>query len=110
MPASEFQVTNGERKFRVTLDDGNFFYLAGIWRPSSGERDVSYAIITIPANPDIFFYQERQGAVLLRRENMAWLDLTQPESELLRALPKHSYQIEEVGKRGLADRQRMLAL
>jgi len=41
---------------------------------------------------------------------MAWLDLTQPQSELLRALPKHSYQIEEVGKRGLADRQRMLAL
>lgn len=110
VPASEFQITNGERKFRVTLDDGNFFYLAGIWRSSSGDRDVSYAIITIEANPDIFVYQERQGAVLLRRQNMAWLDLNQPESELLRALPKHSFQIEEVGKRGLADRQRMLAL
>ncbi len=110
VPASEFQVTNGERKFRVMLEDGNFFYLAGVWRPSFGEKDISYAIITIEANPDIFFYQERQGAVLLRRQNMAWLDLTLPEDELLRALPARSYQIEEVGPRGLEDRQRRLAL
>jgi putative SOS response-associated peptidase YedK len=110
VPASEFQVTNGERKFRVLLDDGNFFYLAGIWRPSSGDRDVSYAIITIEANPDIFFYQDRQGAVLLRRQNMAWLDGTQPEEALLSPLPKHSFIVEEVGPKGLADRQRVLAL
>jgi putative SOS response-associated peptidase YedK len=110
VPASEFQVHNGDRKFRVMLDDGNFFYLAGIWRPSSGEEDIGYAIITIEANPDIFFYQERQGAVLLRRQNMEWLDLTQPEEALLRPLPPRSFQVEEVGPRGLEDRQRRLAL
>ncbi|MCW3838158.1 SOS response-associated peptidase family protein [Sphingomonas canadensis] len=109
VPASEFQVKNGDRKFRVTLDDGNFFYMAGIWRPSSGDQDTGYAIITIEANPDIFFYQERQGAVILRRHNMAWLDGMLPESELLRALPPRSFQIEEVGPRGLDDRQRRLA-
>ena len=110
VPASEFQVRNGERKFRVTLEDGNFFYLAGIWRPSSGEEDIGYAIITIEANPDIFFYQERQGAVLLRRQNMDWLDLARSEEELLRALPQRSFLVEEVGPRGLEDRQRRLAL
>ncbi|MDV3455808.1 SOS response-associated peptidase family protein [Sphingomonas sp. HF-S4] len=109
IPASEFQVTNGDRKFRVMLEDGNFFYLAGVWRPSFGDKDVSYAIITIEANPDIFPYQERQGAVLLRRQNMAWLDLSQPEDMLLRALPARSFQIEEVGPLGLEDRQRRLA-
>jgi len=110
VPASEFQVRNGDRKFRVMLEDGNFFYLAGVWRPSFGDQDISYAIITIEANPDIFMYQERQGAVLLRRQNMAWLDLTEPQDALLRALPARSYQIEEVGPRGLEDRQRRLAL
>lgn len=110
VPASEFQVRNGDRKFRVMLDDGNFFYLAGVWRPSFGDKDVSYAIITIEANPDIFLYQDRQGAVLLRRQNMAWLDMTAPQEVLLRALPAHSYQIEEVGPRGLQDRQQRLAL
>lgn len=92
------------------LEDGNFFYLAGVWRPSFGEKDISYAIVTIEANQDIYFYQERQGAVLLRRQNMAWLDLTEPQDQLLRALPPRSYQIEEVGPRGLADRQTRLAL
>ncbi len=110
VPASEFQVTNGDRKFRVMLEDGNFFYLAGVWRPTFGDKDISYAIITIEANPDIFHYQERQGAVLLRRQNMAWLDMTVAQEELLRAQPAHSYQIEEVGPRGLVDRQQRLAL
>lgn len=110
VPASEFQVTNGDRKFRVTLEDGNFFYLAGVWRPSFRDQDIGYAIITIEANPDIFHYQERQGAVLLRRQNMAWLDLSEPQEKLLRALPSRSFLVEEVGPRGLEDRQRRLAL
>lgn len=110
VPASEFTVTNGERKFRVTLDDGNFFYLAGIWSPPTDDRAVSYAILTIEANPDIFFYQERQGAVLLRRQNMAWLDLSAPESELLTALPARSFSIEEIAPRAAGERQHVLAL
>lgn len=110
IPMSEFQVTNGERKFRVMLEDGNHFFFAGVWRPSSGDKDIGYAVITLQANPDVFFYQERHGAVLLRRQNMAWLDLTQPEEELLRTLPPRSFTVEEVGPRGLDDRQRRLAL
>ncbi|AQR75135.1 hypothetical protein BXU08_17035 [Sphingomonas sp. LM7] len=109
VPASEFHVKNGDRRFRVTLEDGNFFYLAGVWQPPTGDRLTSFAIVTIEANPDVFFYQERQGAVLLRRQNMAWLDLTVPQDELLRALPPRSFAIEEIAPRQPELRQAELA-
>jgi putative SOS response-associated peptidase YedK len=96
IPASEFQVKNGDRQFRVTLEDGNWFYLAGVWRPGNPDWPLSFAVVTIEANPDVFFYQERQGAVLLRRQNLAWLDLTVPQEELLQALPARSFAIEEI--------------
>ena len=110
VPASEFQVKNGDRRFRVTLEDGNFFYLAGVWRPPIDGRPTSFAVITIEANPDIFFYQERQGAVLLRRQNMAWLDLTVPQDELLTALRPRSFAIEEIAPRQPELRQAELAI
>lgn len=99
VPASEFHVRNADRRFCVTLDDANFFYLAGIWRPTEGDWPLSYAVITIEANADVFLYQERQGAVLLRRQNMAWLDLAQSEAELLQPLPARSFAIEEIAAR-----------
>ena len=109
VPASEFQVKNGDRRFRVTLEDGNFFYLAGMWQPPIDGRPTRFAVITIEANPDVFFYQERQGAVLLRRQNMAWLDLTVPQEELLVALPSRSFAIEEIPPRQPELRQAELA-
>lgn len=109
VPASEFQVKNGDRRFRVTLEDGNFFYLAGMWQPPIDGRPTRFAVITIEANPDVFFYQERQGAVLLRRQNMAWLDLSVPQDELLVALPPRSFAIEEIPPRQPELRQAELA-
>lgn len=99
VPASEFHVRNDDRSFRVTLDDGNFFYLAGVWRPGSDGSLTRYAVLTVETNPDVMLYQERQGAVLLRRQSMAWLDLTQPESELLQPLPARSFRVEEIAPR-----------
>ena len=99
VPASEFQIKNGDRRFRVSLEDGNFFYLAGVWRPANPDWPLSFALVTIEASPDVFFYQERQGAVLLRRQNMAWLDLTIPQEELLQALPARSFAIQEIAPR-----------
>lgn len=99
VPASEFEIKNGDRRFRVSLEDGNFFYLAGVWRPANPDWPLSFAVVTIEANPDVFFYQERQGAVLLRRQNMAWLDLTVPQEELLQALPARSFAIQEIAPR-----------
>ena len=66
-------------------------------------------MVTIEANPDVFFYQERQGAVLLRRQNMAWLDLTVPEEDLLQPLPARSFAIEEIAPREPQMRQTELA-
>jgi putative SOS response-associated peptidase YedK len=110
VPASEFHVRNGERRFRVSLDDGNFFYLAGTWRPAEADWPLSYAVITIEANLDVMVYQERQGAVLLRRQNNAWLDLTVPEHELLQPLPARSFRVEEIAPRQVVDRQIALDL
>jgi putative SOS response-associated peptidase YedK len=97
----------------TTLDDGNWFYLAGIYRPATIDWPESYAILTIEANPDVARYQERQGAVLLRRQNMDWLDLTVPEADLLKPLPARSFEVEEIGgakgKIG-KPRQKLLAL
>lgn len=99
VPASEFHVRNDGRRFRVTLEDGNFFYLAGVWRPEEADWPLSYAVLTVEANPEVMVYQERQGAVLLRRQNMAWLDLRVPELELLRPLKARSFRIEEIASR-----------
>ncbi len=109
VPASEFQIRNGDRRFRVTLEGGNFFYLAGVWRPANPDWPLSFEVVTIEANPEVFFYQERQGAVLLRRQNMAWLDLTVPQDELLQPLPARSFAIEEIAPRAPENRQTELA-
>lgn len=59
--------------------------------------------------PGIFFYQERQGAVLLRRQNMDWLDLRVPEAELLHPLPPRGFRVEEIAPRAPAEVQTELA-
>jgi len=37
IPASEFHMSVGKKRYRVSLDDGNHFYLAGIWEPAMGD-------------------------------------------------------------------------
>jgi putative SOS response-associated peptidase YedK len=98
VPASEFffPARLGERraKWRFTLADGNSFYFAGIWRPSSEDWPDSYAILTTKANPEVAPYNDRQMAVIRREHRMAWLDLTLPEDELLRPLPARSFRVQ----------------
>jgi len=96
VPASEFHIRNGERKFRVRLEDGNFFYLAAIWEPAMGDWPVSYRIITVDANPEVMRYQERHGAIIQRRQVMQWLDHRVPEAELLTTPTAHLFSIEEM--------------
>lgn len=59
VPASEFHVTTAKRRYRFALEDGNWFYLAGVWRPATREWPESYAILTVEANPEVARYQER---------------------------------------------------
>ena len=96
VPASEFHIRNGEKKFRVRLEDGNFFYLAAIWEPAMDDWPISYRIITVDANPEVMRYQERHGAIIQRRQVMQWLDSSVPETDLLVTPSAHLFLIEEI--------------
>ena len=96
VPASEFHIRNGEKKFRVRLEDGNFFYLAAIWEPAMGDWPISYRIITVDANPEVMRYQERHGAIVQRRQVMQWLDLNVTEADLLVKPPVHLFLTDEI--------------
>jgi putative SOS response-associated peptidase YedK len=108
IPASEFHVRAGRRRYRFYREDGNWFYLAGIWRPRTQDHPEAFAVLTVPANAEVARYQERQGAMIPRNQNMQWLDLTRPESDLLVTPPARTFLVEEIGRD--ADRQPMLAL
>lgn len=97
IPASEFQMRVGEKRYRVKLDDGNFFYLAGIWEPAISDWPLSFRIITVAANPEVAQYQERHGAIVLRRQAKGWLDGIVPEIDLLVTPPARMFDIEEIG-------------
>ncbi len=108
IPCSEFHMTaSGGKRYRVKLDSGNFFYLAGIWEPAMAESPVCYRIVTVYANGDVSPYQERHGAIIQRRQVMQWLDATVPEATLFAALPANTFHIEEIKK---AARQPRLGL
>ena len=107
VPASEFLIGRHGRRYRFSLADGDWFYFAGIWRPASEGWPEAYAILTIKANADVARYQDRQMAVLRRRQRMDWLDSSRPEHELLQPLPVGAFQIERSISR---QAQRVLAI
>lgn len=98
IPASEFRMAVGDKTYRVTLDGGNFFYLAGIWEPALGDWPVCYRIVTVAANPEVARYQERHGAIIHRRQVMQWLDHAVSEADLLETPPARTFIIEELGR------------
>lgn len=97
IPASEFHMTVRDKRYRVTLDGENHFYLAGIWEPPMGDFPMSYKVITVAANAEVERYQSRQGAIIQRRQVMSWLDATMPETDLITTLPPRTFLISEIG-------------
>lgn len=91
VPASEFRFRSQGRQYRFALADGDWFYFAGIWRPTTTGWPESYVILTTEANPEVAPYHDRQMTVLRREDRMAWLDMICPEEALLRPLPAGSY-------------------
>lgn len=89
-------MTVGKRRYRVTLDGGNFFYLAGVWEPAMGNWPLCYRIVTVAANSEVSHYQDRHGAIVHRRQVMQWLDATVQETELLATPPARTFVIEEI--------------
>lgn len=94
--ASEFHMAVGPKRFRVTLDSGNFFYLAALWEPPMGEWPLSYRVLTVVANAEVAPYQQRHGAIIQRRQVMDWLDLKIPEEELLLTPPPHTFHVQDM--------------
>jgi len=95
--ASEFHMAVGPKRYRVTLDSGNFFYLAAVWEPPMADWPLCYRVLTVIANAEVALYQQRHGAIIQRRDVMHWLDLTVPEEELLVTPPTHFFCVEEMG-------------
>jgi len=102
VPASEFRFGRGNRRYTVSLSDGDWFYLAGIWRPALPDWPEAFAILTVEANPDMAPYQDRQMAVLRREQRMHWLDLLRPEHELLVPQPGGAFRVQRIQEKLLA--------
>ncbi len=96
IPLTEFHMTVGSKRYRVTLDGGNHFYLAGIWEPPMGDWPLCCRVVTVAANAEVARYQERHGAIIHRRQAMQWLDGTVPEIDLLQTPPAHTFIVEEI--------------
>ena len=56
----------------------------------------AFTLLTTAPGPDVAPIHNRQMVVLDRADWMAWLDLTRPEADLLRALPAGSLNVEQV--------------
>lgn len=81
--------------YRFTLADGNWFYLAGIWRPAYGDWP-NPVLFCRCGQSEVARYQNREGAVLLRRQRTAWFDGPVAEDELLRPPPPRTFRVEEI--------------
>ncbi len=100
VPASHFFEFTGPRspksKWRFTKTGEAWFCLAGLWRPAQGETPASFTMLTTAPGPDVAPIHDRQVVVLPRADWQAWLDLSRPESELLRPLPAGSLEVARV--------------
>lgn len=100
VPASHFFEFTGARspksKWRFTKTGEDWFCFAGLWRPGADGVPASYTILTTSPGPDVAPIHNRQVVVLERKDWMAWLKLTRPESELLVPLPAGSLHVEQV--------------
>jgi putative SOS response-associated peptidase YedK len=85
-------------KHRFTLNDAPFMAIAGIWREGQGNQPSAFTMLTTEPGPDIAPFHNRQIVVLRPSNWAAWLYLTTPEAELLRALPAGSLEVETVRK------------
>lgn len=94
VPASEFFHNRKGRRYRFTRTDGDWFYLAGVWRPATPRWQSAYACLTIEPNEDVRPYADRQMVVLPRELRLDWLDHLRPETDILKALPSHSFKAE----------------
>ena len=77
-------------KWRFTLNGSDWFCVAGVVRPDAIDGTPCFTMLTTEPGPDVAPYHDRQVAVLRPDHWGAWLDLAQPEDQLLQPLPAGS--------------------
>jgi putative SOS response-associated peptidase YedK len=102
IPASAFFEFTGTKypkaKHRFTLNEAPFMAIAGLWRQGEGNQPDAFTMLTTAPGPDVAPIHNRQIVVLHPQNWKAWLDLSKPEANLLKALPKGSLRVETVRK------------
>lgn len=100
IPASAFFEFTGKKspkaKHRFTLNGASFMAIAGLWRDGEGNKPPTFAMLTTEPGPDVAPIHNRQIVVLRPDDWAAWIYLTKPEVELLKALPAGSLAVETV--------------
>src|SRR4051812_17748697 len=92
--------TPEQQKPKVKLQDQHQFTLKGkewFWIAGIVKNDC-FTMLTVDPGPDIAPYHDRQIVVLRPVQAMEWLNLSKPEPEILRALPRGSLQHRELRK------------
>jgi putative SOS response-associated peptidase YedK len=85
-------------KWRFTLADADWFAIAGLVRADAIDLADCFTMLTTAPGPDVAPYHDRQVAVLVPTDWLAWLDLSRPESELLRPQPPGMIKVARVEK------------
>lgn len=82
-------------KWLFTLNDHDWFCIAGIWRahPQAGE---AFTMLTMEPGEDVKPYHHRQIIPLRRQQWADWLDPDVPAADVLKALPKGSLTVTQV--------------
>lgn len=84
-----------QNKWLFTLNDHDWFAIAGIWRrdPVIGE---AFTMLTLDAGPDVAPYHHRQVIPLARDQWAAWLDPATTAADALRILPAGTLAVRQV--------------
>ena len=99
VPASHFFEFTGTKspktKWKFTKVGEDWFCFAGLWRPMAAGGE-AFTLLTTEPSADVAPIHDRQMAVLERSDWAAWLEQTETETDLLRALPPGSLKVEQV--------------
>ena len=100
VPASHFFEFTGAKspksKWKFTKSGEDWFCFAGLWRPMPDGAGDAFTLLTTEPGPDVAPIHDRQMVLLERSDWRAWLELSRPEAELLRALLAGSLQVEQM--------------
>lgn len=104
IPATGFYEYTQPEAPKVKLKDRHLFEMAGeAWFWIAGiVRDEAFSMLTTAPGADVAPYHDRQIVTLRPAEGMAWLTLSAPQADLLKAQPKGSLTVNTVRKDGVA--------